>query len=94
MQRDQIQNACGNVNFDAASDASTASTVSDASLSDGNDVGSSSSSVGSEVEDFNVYMRTDPVDWTCLEDGDAGRWINLVPFTGKNELFTVNITDD
>ena len=39
-------------------------------------------------------MRTDPVDWTCLQDGDTGRWIDPVPYTGEHEDFIPNITDD
>ena len=39
-------------------------------------------------------MRTDTDDWTCLEDGAARRWIDSVPYSSGNELFTVDITDD
>ena len=46
------------------------------------------------IESHTIYMRTDPDNWTCLEDGAAGRWIDTVPYNGGNELFTVYITYD
>ena len=39
-------------------------------------------------------MRTNPNNWTCLEDGVAGRWIYPVPYSGGNKLFTADITYD
>ena len=41
-----------------------------------------------------MYMRTDPDHWTCLEDGAAGQCIYTVPYSGGNELFTVDIAYD
>lgn len=45
------------------------------------------------IEIHTMYMRTYPNYWTCLEDGTAGWWIYPVPYSGGNELFTVDITD-
>ena len=51
-------------------------------------------SISNEEEEAHVrYMLTDPVDWTCVDDG-SGRWIDPVPYTGGNEHFTVDITDE
>ena len=32
-----------------------------------------------------IYMQTDPKNWTCLEDGAAGRWIDPISYSGGNE---------
>ena len=47
-----------------------------------------------ESKSHTIYMQTDPDNYTCLEDGAAGRWIDPVPCSGFNELFIVDITDD
>ena len=73
VQRRQLRN----LNAEYASSASTASTPSlaESNISDGDDGsnsddGSSRISVGSlGDEEYNIYIRTDLADWTCLEDG-------------------------
>ena len=51
-------------------------------------------SVESDDEDHTIYTRTDPGDWTCLENGAAGRDIDPVPFTGEQEEFAVDVTEE
>ena len=45
-------------------------------------------------EEHTIYTCTDPDDWTCLKNGARGRTIEPVPFTGKQEEFSVDITDE
>jgi len=47
-----------------------------------------------EEEDFNIYTRTDAKDWTCLKDGEMGRRVDPVPYTGEDKLFSVDITPE
>ena len=47
-----------------------------------------------ESEEYNIYTRTDPEDWTCLKNGAPGRTIDPVPYTGESEEFSVDITED
>ena len=51
-----------------------------------------SSEVEEEEEEFNIYTRTDALDWTCLKDGSTGRRVNPVQYTGEDEMFSVDIT--
>ena len=51
-------------------------------------------SIHAVIESHKIYMHTDPDNWTCLEDGAADQWIDPGPYSGGNELFTVDITYD
>ena len=42
-----------------------------------------------------TYYRTDPKEWTKINDnGDNGRTVDPIPFTDDNEDFTVNISPE
>ena len=45
-------------------------------------------------EEYTIYTRTDPEDWTCLKNGTPGRTIDPVPYTGDSEDFSVDVTED
>jgi len=47
-----------------------------------------------ESDEYTIYTRTDPEDWTCLKNGTLGRTIDPVPYTGDSEEFSVNITEE
>lgn len=50
----------------------------------------------SDEEDHTVYMRTHPQDWKKIGSGRANqaRRVEPIPFTGENDLFTPNITEE
>eukprot|EP00957_Ditylum_brightwellii_P015766 1188070-Ditylum_brightwellii.AAC.1 len=41
-------------------------------------------------------MRTDAVDWTCIEEGDGqeGQWADPSKYTGTHDLFSSIITNN
>ena len=41
-----------------------------------------------------LYRRTDPEDWTVVMEGDFGRDVFPIPYSGENEEFDVRITDE
>ena len=47
-----------------------------------------------ETEWYSVYKRTDPMEWSCLKAGAPGRHIDLVPYAGESEDFSIKIFDD
>ena len=51
---------------------------------------------GGDIEYSNVYERTNPVDWTCIAEGDGQRRRSVAPieYTGTDDLFSSIITDD
>ena len=40
------------------------------------------------------YTQTDPMSWTVLKDGEDGRPIEPIPYTGESEELSVKITDE
>ena len=46
----------------------------------------------SEIENCKEYVNIEPVDWTILKDGEDGRTIEPIPFSGESEQFSVKIT--
>ena len=59
-----------------------------------NDEHESGGSDGEEIKSQTIYTRTDPSDWTCYKNGEAGRTVDPIPFTGDDEEFKVDITDE
>ena len=58
-----------------------------------NDGSESGKDIDNKIESHNAYMRTDPNDWTILENGATG-WTNApIPFTGDDEELSVDISD-
>ena len=75
-------------------DDDTASTNSNNYCSDSDNDGSDSGKdIDNEIKSDNVYMITDPNDWTILENGATGRTNAPIPFTGDDEEFSVDIYD-
>ena len=66
--------------------------MTDLSSSDGSD-NDNESDDGEDTEP-RIYARTDPRHWKCYKNGEAGRTVNPIPFTGKDEEFKPDISDD
>ena len=50
--------------------------------------------VSTESESSKEYVCTKPENWRVLNDGEVGRTIKPVSFTGESEDFSVKITDE
>ena len=50
--------------------------------------------LSSESENCKEYIKTNPENLTVLKDGEDGRKINPVPYTGESEEFSVNLSDE
>ena len=48
----------------------------------------------SESESPKEYVCTKPGNWSVLINGEDGRAIELIPFTGESEEFSVKISDE
>ena len=48
----------------------------------------------SESESSKEYVCTKAANWTVLDNGEDGRTIEPIPFTGESEEFSVKITDE
>ena len=51
----------------------------------------STSVLSDEVEWHNVYERTDPIDWNLYKNGEPGRTVHSVLYTGSATYFSVKI---
>ena len=75
-------------------DEDTASATSNTTCSDSDNNGyESGEDIDNKIESHNVYMRTDPNDWTILENGATGRTNTPIPFTGDDKELSVDISD-
>ena len=52
----------------------------------------SPSVLSDEVECHNVYERTYLIDWNLYKNGEPGRTVQLVPYTGSATYFSVKIS--
>ena len=48
----------------------------------------------SESGNCKEYIKTVPMSWTVLKDGEDGRTIEPIAFTSKSEEISVKITDE
>jgi hypothetical protein len=47
-----------------------------------------------EDQNYTTYTRTDPADWKEIKGRAKGRTVEPIPWTGGDEEFSVNITDE
>ena len=47
-----------------------------------------------DTEEPNIYTRTDPSEWEYCGKLGKGRIIKPIPYTGVDELFSINITEE
>ena len=51
-------------------------------------------SASTSCEKFKHCIRTDLTSWAVLKDNEAERTIQLIPYKGESEEFSVKITDE
>ncbi|KAL7536120.1 hypothetical protein ACHAXR_006945 [Thalassiosira sp. AJA248-18] len=73
---------------------STSHTSTDISDNSENPASSSEDEQSDDEQNNTIYSRTDPSEWKKIGGRTRAHTIEPIPFTGDNEKFTINITDD